>query len=243
MIALLALLFSLATDCEPTPYGDRAALCEVRTFALDADAPLIVRSPVGGTITVQAWDRDEISVRAEVSAYATHDRQPEDLLAATRILTDGVLQPETEGGGWVETAFVISVPAETDLDLQTNNGVIAVTGVTGTLRIDTNNGVVRLADVSGHVDARSNNGDVLVDLGGATWSGTGLRAFANNGTLRLRVPERYNARLDADVRWGSIGEPDANSPSASSRTIYFGAGGPTIRAGVNSGSIQIERGS
>ena len=240
---LLFLLAALpATPCETTPEHGVASACEVRTFTLDAREELTVRNPVSGGITVRAWDRAEIGVRAEVRAYESRGLQPAELLRATTIETEGTLQPQTEGGGWVETRFVVSVPRETDLDLRTHNGAISVAGVQGTLRIDTNSGTVRLAGVGGDVLAESNNGDVTVDLDGATWAGAGLRAFANNGTLRLLVPERYDARLDASVRWGYIGEPDANSPSAASRTIYFGAGGPTLRAEVNAGSVRIERG-
>ena len=133
------------------------------------------------------------------------------------------------------------MPRETDLDLWSNNGSIAVTGVEGTLRIDANNGAVHLAGVAGDVDARSNNGAVVIDLDGSSWSGTGLSAFANNGTLRLLVPEPYDALVEAEVNWGYINEPDSFSPAAERRRIYFGPGTKTLRLGVNSGSIQIER--
>ncbi|MEM1057476.1 MAG: hypothetical protein AAGI52_18315 [Bacteroidota bacterium] len=244
MLSLLVLLLVAApspTDCEPGPEYGRASACEVRTFTLDVREGLTVRNPVSGGITVQTWDQSEISVRAEVRAYETQGRSPAALLEATTIQTDDTLQPETEGGGWVETRFVISVPRETDLDLWSNNGSIAVTGVEGTLRIDTNNGAVRLAGVAGDVDARSNNGSVLVDLDGTTWTGSGLRAFTNNGTLRLLVPDGYDALVEAEVNWGYINEPNAFSPSAATQTIYFGPGSTTLRVGVNSGSVQIER--
>ena len=246
LAALLALAPPVApalAACESQPVRGAASVCEVRAFTLPDAGALTVRNPVSGSIRVAAWDRDEIGVRAEVRAYESRGRTPEALLAATEIrASGGALVAETEGGGWVETRYVVHVPRETDLDLRTNNGAVSVTGVTGTLRIDTNNGAVRLADVGGDVDARSNSGAVTVDLGGATWAGAGLRAFANDGALTLRVPAAYSAVVEADVRWGYINAPDALSPSAETRRVYLGAGGPTLRVSANSGSVRIERG-
>ncbi|MEM6327388.1 MAG: DUF4097 family beta strand repeat-containing protein [Bacteroidota bacterium] len=244
MLALLLLLLTtgLSTECESRPVSGPASVCEVRTFTLGARDALTVRNPVSGSIRIEAWDRGDIGVRAEVRAYETNGQPAERFLRATTIETEGTLQAVRGEGGWVETQFVLFVPRDIDLDLSTNNGAITVSGVTGTLHIDTNNGSVRLTDIGGTVDARSNNGDVLVDLGGATWSGDGLRAFANNGALTLRVPESYDAIVEAEVRWGYINEPDALSPAAETKRVYFGAGGPTLRVSANSGSVQIERG-
>ncbi len=243
MLALLALLFAAPPDCAPAQDYGRATACEVRTLTLGASDALSVRNRVTGSIRVVAWERDEIGVRAEVRAYETDGRSPEALLAATEILASGgTLAPQTEGGGWVETQFVISVPTRTDLDLYTNDGAIAVTGVTGTLRIDTNHGDVQLSGVGGNVTARSNSGNVDVDLNGTAWDGEGLRASANFGTLRLLIPERYDAIVEAYVNWGYINEADAQSPARESRRVYIGAGGATLNVSANAGSVLIERG-
>ncbi|MEL6616500.1 MAG: hypothetical protein AAFQ43_12230 [Bacteroidota bacterium] len=243
MLALLALLLAApTTDCAPAPNYGRVTECEVRTLTLGARESLVVRSPVSGGIQVVAWDRDEIGVRAEVRAFETDERTTAELLAAAEIRTTDTLTTDLDGGGWVESRFILSVPRHIDLDLWTNNGSVTVEGVSGDLHIDTNNGAVRLAGLGGDVTARSNNGSVTVDLDGATWDGAGLDAFANNGTLTLRVPDGYDAIVEAAVRWGYINEPDALSPASETRKVWFGRGGPTLSVGANSGSVQIERG-
>ncbi|MGB3544883.1 DUF4097 family beta strand repeat-containing protein [Rubrivirga sp.] len=246
MTLLLALLAFASTDCQPAhAYGPSE--CEVRTLTLPADGDLTVRNDVSGAIAVRAWDRDEIEVRAEVRAYDSRGRSAADLLAATVLEAGDVLRPVTEGGGWVEVAFTISVPRDTDLDVRTNNGSVSVEGVAGTLRIDSNNGAVRLTDVSGDVEAKTSNGNVVIDLEGETWDGDGLSASTRNGDVRLVVPERYAALVDAGTSYGSVGgiEDDGIEGFRSAREsarLYLGAGGPTIRLRTRNGDVQLVRG-
>ena len=251
MTAALALLFVLVAappgatppgPCdEPAAAYGRATACEVRDLTLPATGSLAVVNDVSGGVTVEAWDRDEVTVRAVVRAYETGGRSPAALLAATRIETDGAVRAVTDGGGWVEVSYHVRVPRATDLDVRTNNGALAVEGVTGTLRLDTRNGPVRLAGVVGDVEARTRNGDVAVVLG-AGWSGAGLRAETRSGDVRLVVPEGTDGVVEAATRYGAIGERAPGfRPAAQTSRLYLGAGGPTLALSTRFGDVWIVR--
>ncbi|MEM0961231.1 MAG: DUF4097 family beta strand repeat-containing protein [Bacteroidota bacterium] len=239
---LLALLVLPVSSCEdPAPTYGRATECEVRELSLPATDVLTVENRVSGGIEVVGWDRDEIRVVAIVRAYGTNGRSPAELLAATTIETDGNrIENVTAGGGWVEVRYKLYVPHHIDLTADTNNGALAVTGVTGTLDLDTNNGTVRLADIGGDVTARTSNGDVLVTASGTTWDGTGLRVSTSNGNVRLTVPGYYAAVVEAETRYGNVGArmPGIHAASETSR-FYLGAGGPTLRLRTSHGDVQV----
>ncbi len=241
MIFVLALLSLAATDCRPA-HSPGPSVCEVRTLTLPAQS-LTVRNDVSGGIEVVAWDRDEIGVQAEVRAYDSRGRTAAELLAATVLEADGVLRPVTE----VEVRFVISVPRDTDLDVYTNNGGLRVEGVTGTLRLDTNNGRIDLEDVSGDVTASTQNGNVVIDLEGETWAGGGLSASTQNGNVRLVVPDRYAALVDAETGYGTVGGREDSGiegfrSARESARLYLGAGGPTLRLRTCYGDVRLVRG-
>lgn len=250
-LALLAALLAAPPSCDdPVPAYGRETACEVRELTLPARGSLAVVNDVSGGVTVAGWDRDEVSVRAVVRAYETDGRSPGALLAATRIetdgavrnVTDGAVRNVTEGGGWVEVRYEVRVPRATDLSVRTNNGALTVEDVRGTLRLDTSNGPVRLARVGGDVEARTSNGDVTVTLGGAGWSGDGLRASTRNGDIRLVAPEGTDAVVEAATRYGAIGERMPGfRPAAETSRLYLGAGGPTLALTTSYGDVRVVR--
>lgn len=243
LLVFLATLVAPPADCDdPAPTYGRATACEVRTVTLPASGALAVVNDVSGGVDVQAWDRDEVSVRAVVRAYGSDERSPEALLAATTISTDGALRNQTEGGGWVEVRYEIRVPQATDLDVRTRNGALTVDGVTGRLRLATRNGALRLSNVDGDVEAQTRNGDVDLVLGGAGWTGAGLRAATHNGDVRLAVPEPYDALVEAETRYGSVGERRPGfRPATETSRLYLGAGGPTLALRTQYGDVRVTR--
>ena len=243
---LLFAVLAVPPSCDaPGPsYGDRPTACEVRNLTLPAAGSLVVDNTVsGGSVRVSSWDRDEVSVRATLRAYGEGDRSPAGLLTATVIETDGALRKTTEGGGWVEVSYEVRVPRETDLDVQTRAGAVAVEGVVGRHRLYTRVGGVRLTDVGGDVQAETAVGDVSVVARGGTWDGEGLVASTRMGDVRLDVPTAFDGVVEASTRWGSIGDGTADGARAAETSRqYLGAGGPTLQLRTRMGDVRIARG-
>jgi hypothetical protein len=164
-----------------------------------------VRIVTGSSTSVSA--RAELTARNISHAFAQRDLDQMDVT----ITPDGqkiVIRTETGSGwGWWirrQVAMTVTVPANTNLDLQVSAGDVTVDGVTGTVTTQVNAGSLTLRDVT------INNGStVQVNAGSANIDGTlapraSLDVNVNAGGVDLRLPPNTAARLDATATAGSI---------------------------------------
>ena len=166
-----------------------------------------------GSVRIVTGSSTSISVRAELTArnishaFARRDLDQMDVT----ITPDGqkvVVRTETGSGwGWWvrrQVAMTVTVPANTNLDLQVSAGDVTVDGVTGTVTTQVNAGSLTLRDIT------INDGStVQVNAGSAHIDGTlapraALNVNVNAGGVDLRLPPNTAARLDATATAGSI---------------------------------------
>jgi DUF4097 and DUF4098 domain-containing protein YvlB len=224
---------------------DDETFCEVREFTLPRGA---VRAETSnGSVRVTGESRGDVLVRAMVMARARSASDAQALAKEVTISTSGTIRatgPRTRNhtNWWV--SFRVQAPAETDLDLDSSNGSLAVTGVKGTINLETSNGSIRLMDVGGNVDADTSNGSIQATLSGTTWDGAGLSMTTSNGSVRLELPETYNAHLMAGTSNGSLNiDFPVMVQGRLNRDIdtTLGSGGPTIRVKTSNGSVHLQR--
>ncbi|MFC1661222.1 DUF4097 domain-containing protein [Gemmatimonadota bacterium] len=224
---------------------DSERYCEVREFTLDTRARARVDAKPNGGIRVEGWDRDEILLRARVSAW-TRRGDPQSLVGDIRIETGETISahgPRTEDReGWA-VSFRLMVPRSTGLDLESMNGGISIAGVYGDLDFETLNGGVTLEDVGGDVRGRTTNGGVNVQLSGTQWDGSGLDVQTTNGGVTLELPGDYRATLQTGTvngRFHTDFPITVRGELRSNRiTTELNGGGPTIRAVTTNGSVHI----
>ena len=229
---------------------DRGRACDVRPVPMRLDGrSLQIDGRQNGSIRVRAWDGDSVRVTARLQANARSDDDARRLLADVRLIADGRgVRAEGPTGsryreGW-SASFVVWVPRRFDLLLQASNGALGVDGVNGRLDLRTMNGSVALTDVGGDVRARTQNGSVNVLLSGRSWSGSGLDAETQNGSVRLAIPENYAAQLETGTVNGSVHTdfPVTVQGRISRRlTLSLNGGGPPIRAITTNGTVRISR--
>lgn len=238
-------------DCQDDRRSRRHVVCEVRESgwhqaggqSVSADA-----SPNGG-VTVRGWDRDSVHVVVKLRAESSSEEAARELAASVRvesargrIAADG--PPQRRVGGW-SVSYDIWVPAQTDVDAESQNGPISAFDVEGTIRLATANGPLTVRRLAGDVRARTRNGPLFVELDGARWSGAGLDAETANGPLDLVVPDRYSARLEAGTINGPmmVGFPVTvqGRIGRSRLSTTLGEGGPLIRAVTTNGPATLRR--
>ncbi|UCC73843.1 MAG: DUF4097 family beta strand repeat protein [Gemmatimonadota bacterium] len=236
--------------CRESGYDrDRDHYCEVREFTLRADREVIVvdAAPNGG-IKVEGWDRNEILVRAKVQAQARHEGDARGIVSEIDVLTGGTISadgPRTgRNEGW-SVSFRVYVPHDSNLELESTNGGITITDVSGDMRFRTTNGGIHLSGLQGDVDGRTTNGGLHIELEGDEWEGAGLDVQTTNGGIKLYVPDDYRCHLESGTVNGSfrIDFPITVQGRIDRRiTADIGGGGTTIRVFTTNGSVSIRRG-
>ena len=235
-------------DAERSNDSDRREIfCEVRDFTLGAGAVAVETS--NGSVRVTGERRSNVLGHARVVAHAPTAARAREIAGDVTVTTSGTIKAtgprSANREGW-HVSFRIQAPQATDLDLLSSNGSLRVTGVRGRLTLRTSNGSIGLTDVAGDVEADTSNGSVNATLSGTRWEGAGLNVSTSNGSVRLTVPENYNARLVAGTSNGSIrlGFPvTVQGDLRRNRDIdtTLGSGGPTIRVRTSNGSVNIQR--
>ena len=227
---------------------DRETFCEVREFTLGAGA--VTAETSNGSIRVTGERRNDILVRALVMTNARTAARAREIAQDITVTTSGLVRatgPRTQNReGW-HVNFRIQTPQSADLTLTSSNGSLSASDVRGKLRLRTSNGSIRLMDVAGDVQADTSNGSVTATLSGTRWEGEGLDVVTSNGSVRVTVPDNYNARLVAGTSNGSInvGFPIMVQGNIGGRRheidTTLGSGGPTIRVRTSNGSVSVGR--
>jgi hypothetical protein len=226
----------------------RERFCEVRDTRLSAPATtLLVDGRDNGGVTIYGWDRNEVLVRALISANSDTRGEAQALAKDIKIETDGhrirADGPRTQSRyEYWSVSYEVWVPKKTNLDAEAHNGGVSVEGVEGRMQLHTVNGGVHLRDVAGDVRAETTNGGATAYLTGSTWRGTGLDLQTTNGGVTLDIPRNYNADLETGTVNGGfeIEFPVTVQGFVGRRiTSKLGNGGPRIRAYTTNGGVRI----
>ena len=242
--------------CDDAGWSEGVTACEVRETVISARRLSVDASPSGG-VTVKAWDRPDVLVRARVVAVAPSRAEAERLVDGTDVETQNgrirARQPRALRGGsrhrrWVSVSYEVFAPRRTDAALRTVNGGVGVHGLHGAVDAQAVNGGISLSDVAGAVRARTTNGSVSVVLAGDRWVGDGLDVESTNGAISLTVPDGYSADLAATTRMGRIAtsglalrdERRAEGQwTGDELTARLGDGGPRLRVTTVNGGVSI----
>lgn len=228
---------------------DRAVHCEVRVVRVArpaAGTALSVDGRRNGGVSVRGVDGDSLVVHARLQARGSTQEAADAAAKAIVVHTDGnrVYADGPDEGRWV-VGYEIYAPKALDLDLETQNGPVAVRGVRGTIRLEAQNGPIALDGLAGDVRARATNGPLSVHLTGARWDGAGLDAETRNGPVSLTVPDGYSAALETGTNNGPMVSDIAITVQGRiTRRISatLGAGGAPVRAVTTNGPVVIRRG-
>jgi hypothetical protein len=227
---------------------DGERVCEVREATLEANRSVIdVDASPNGGVRVEGWDRNEILVRAKVVARARSESdaraiaQEVELDLGGRIHAEGPKTGKKEGW-WV--SYRVYVPHNSNLNLESVNGGISISEVSGEIDFRTTNGGVVLDALAGDVNGSTTNGGVKIELTGNGWDGSGLDVRTTNGGVKLAIPDGYNAELESGtVNGGFRIEFPITVQGRIDRRIeaVLGDGGKKIRVHTTNGGVVVER--
>jgi hypothetical protein len=242
---------------------------EVRRLPYGSTLTLL-GAPVG-SITIEAWSRQEVDITADIELRADTEEDLTRLAAVNsfivddepnqlRILTTGMhdktfmrrtakdFPKKLLNLPW-KIDYRLRVPAMTDLEINNGRGAFSLTGVEGTISFQAQESDASIRLAGGTLKATLLRGSVKMSVASRSWRGVGASLQLASGDMTLELPPGFSGDIDADIlRTGQI-ENNYTELTARDRTTSAphsiktraGAGGVTFALTVGDGTIKINK--
>lgn len=244
---------------------------ETRRFAYGGT--LTVIGAPAGSITIEAWPRNEVDITADIELHANTEEDL-TLLAAVntftldedvnhlRVLSNGMHDkvymrrvakkfPKNLLGLPWKIDYHIRVPALIDIEVDAGRGAFNLTGVEGITRFSAPETDANITLAGGVFSAIIGAGNVRFNATARSWRGNGASIQLAIGNLTVSLPAGFSADIDADVlRTGQIENtyPALDPRERATNTprslrARTGAGGPTFSFKISDGTLRIKQAS
>jgi len=250
--------------------GEVAQAAESFTLA-PGQASAVELSGEHGVITVRGWDHPEYTVEACKVAVADNQATAENVVRGIMVTHSGgrftVNGPTTDDANW-QFYFLVHAPRNGNVDVDTKNGPISVSGVQGNVKARAVNGPISLNDVAGVVDVKTtngpisfnggggevhltaNNGPISLNLQGEVWNGSLLEAHTDNGPVSLNIPDTYRTGVRLQTSGGAPMSCRAGAcqtawtdKNTDQRVMQLNGSSETIRVSTNHGPVSVNSSS
>jgi hypothetical protein len=180
MNALSRLLLAAVTLAAPLALSAKITRTVEKTFAVQAGGTLKA-STQGGDIKIETSDKPEVHILVKQDIRASSEADADAILAklaltfeqsGNNVTAEAKYEkrgPGTWFGSWppVAVSFVITVPKNYHLNLNTSGGDIQVASLTGNVHAHTSGGDLDFARIDGEIDAGTSGGDIRIQEGTA----------------------------------------------------------------------------
>ncbi len=241
--ALFVIVFGAALAVADQPYEELFD----QTYAVSSSAAVSLEN-VNGDVSIEAWDRDEVWVRAVKRASSP------ELLAKLEIEvtagTDSVQidtdYQHTNDHGHRSVEYTLMVPRQARIkDVELVNGDLTISGVQGGVEADCVNGEMVVRDVAGAIHLESVNGSIECATGSHLGESVSLSAV--NGTIDLHLAPGTSAHVTAETVNGRLSndlgfEVRKGKYVGASMSGTIGGGGPTVELETVNGAIAVHGG-
>lgn len=204
-----------------------------REFDVAAGGTLVLASDAG-SINVDTWDQNKVRVRVRNSRdfEVSFEQRGNDVIVTA--------EAERRGGGLFgfgrnsNIRFLVNVPVNYNLELDTGGGHIEVSDISGNVEVDTSGGHIEIGKVTpGNVNADTSGGYISIDDvdGNVVADTSGGRITIGNVT----------GNVNADTSGGriQIGNVGGNMVAdTSGGSIEVGTGGGRVELDTSGGSIR-----
>src|SRR3982751_1969812 len=182
-----------------------------KSYPLGASGRLEI-SNVNGKIDVRPGNGNTVEIVAVKKAKGPSPEAAKAALERIQIVEDvsagrGRIETKVERngggmfhGGGLQVEYRVRVPAGAEVKLETVNGGIDITGLTGRVNAETTNGGVQARDITGALVATTMNGGLDIDL--AQMPEGGVKLECTNGGIKVRLPRDAKATISARISNG-----------------------------------------
>ena len=235
-----------------------------KTLKVSGKPKVVVTNTAPGSVEVKSGPDGEVTVDLDL-------RIPEDLdwniLQDSNVVTITCRSGVSPFFGWPKYIFsggpraniLVSVPGETDLNLETRAGQVTVVGVKGTLVAESSAGTVNMQDCEGPVKARTKagrvnlknvNGTVSARSSAGSIDFTGVLSKGENwfrtsvGRIEITLRGEPDLAVEASAKLGRVTCSPELTDARYERGRYIGrigAGTGRLIVETKTGSITIRR--
>lgn len=212
-----------------------------------------------GTIVVKRAEGNELTIVAMLR-MASEERIKESELRVDRsegnVVSIRLRPPEDKWQSREGCSFEISLPDAVGVTLDSGNGSISLSGMSGPAKLKTSNGRITVAGHDGPVEAETSNGSVKVEgVSGrlkvrtsngaisAEVAGSGpVELRSSNGAISLDVTRSFAGTMRVETSNGSIVTPkgvEVEKPSRGKRLVKFGGEGEESAVRTSNGSVTV----
>ena len=226
-----------------------------QSYPLNANGRVRI-SNINGSITVEAWDRNEVQLSYTKIADSRERLADVEVRVTSR---PEFFSVESDYDSWkarnndqwrngarLSVEYILRVPRGAVLnEVETVNGSVTVSNFTNVTRVSAVNGSVKATNIRGTARLSTVNGEVTADFDRLA-SGSKISLDTVNGKVHLLIPSDSNATLKADSLNGSItnefGLPVRKGKYVG-RDLYgkVGSGDVDIRLNSVNGTLTIGR--
>jgi len=257
-----------STPAPPSPQLTRSATRhETRRFGYGGT--FTIYGAPEGSITVEAWARNEVDITAEIELKGGMEEDLARLAAVNNFVLDEdgshltLVTTGTHDRKFMKRAakdfpkqlltlpwkidYRIRVPAQIDLDIFAGRGRLKISNTEGALSLRAGESEASLTLGGGDIVTTVAGGSVLLRVPVNSWRGRGAAIRLARGDLTVELPASFNGDVDATVlRAGRI---ENNHPALVARErapaerqlrARAGAGGATLTFEVGDGVIRIK---
>jgi hypothetical protein len=224
-----------------------------------------------GSITIEAWSRQEVDITADIELHADTeedltrlaivnsfiiDDEPNQIHILTTGMHDKTFMRRTAKDfpkkllalPW-KIDYRLRVPALTDLDINNGRGAFNLTGVEGTISFQAqeSDALIRLA--GGTLRATLLRGSLRMMVASRSWRGVGASLQLASGDMTLELPAGFSGDIDADIlrtgqienNYAELTPRERTTPTPHSIKTRAGAGGVSFALTVGDGTIKINK--
>lgn len=224
-----------------------------------------------GSISIEGWPRNEVSVSADIQLRANSEQDLSQLAVVNnfivdaepnhiRIMTTGTHDkafmkavakkfPKTLLGLPWKIDYKIRVPMSTDLTINGGRGPISLSGVEGDIRLSATESETKLNLSGGIVAATVAKGSVNLTIPEKSWRRGGADLRVAFGEINVELPPGFNADIDAEVLrsgqivdgYGALESREKPGITAQKMKARAGSGGPFFQFTVGDGTVNIKK--
>lgn len=245
---LLSLMFVSFAIAKPTDISQSFDVASGGTLSLDSDV---------GSVEVESHNKNTVEVtvenRSDYDGFNVNFKQ-----SGNDVSVIGEREKKSWMGRSTRIRYMIKVPQDCNVTLQTGGGSIDLSDLNGTANVRTSGGSISLGKIRGNVDAKTSGGSIRVDeVAGnivAHTSGGSIKATltkqptanckltTSGGSVTAYLASDISVNLYAKTSGGSVSS-DFKVNGYFSKTKLEGeinGGGPELHLKTSGGSVKIK---